>query len=161
MSDVESKLQELGLELPTSPASVANYVGAVRVGQLVFLSGHGPVRDGEVVSVGKLGRDLDVEEGYEAAQLAMLNCLSTLQTEIRDLDRVTRIVKLLGFVNSDPEFASQPAVMNGASDLLTKIFGDSVGRHARSAVGMTALPFGQSVEIEMIVEVAAGASKVR
>jgi enamine deaminase RidA (YjgF/YER057c/UK114 family) len=152
MSKAEEKLRELGLELPTPPAPVANYVGAVRTGTLVFVSGHGPVRDGDVIFKGKLGRDLDAKAGYEAARLVMLNCLASLKREIGDLDKVTRIVKLLGMVNSVPEFDQQPAVINGASDLLTKIFGDGIAKHARSAVGMSALPDGISVEIEMIVE---------
>ncbi len=153
MSKVEERLRKLGLELPPPPAPVANYVGAVRTGNLVFVSGHGPSRDGEFIYRGKLGRDVDTQTGYEAAQLVMLNCLASLKAEIGDLDRVTRIVKVLGMVNSAPDFAEQPQVINGASDLLTGVFGDAIGKHARSAVGMGALPFEISVEIEMVVEV--------
>lgn len=152
MGQVESKLAEMGLELPAPPAPVANYVRAVRTGNLVFVSGHGPSRDGKLVYRGKLGADLDVATGYEAARLVMLNCLTSLKQEIGELDRVTRVVKLLGMVNCAPDFGEQPEVINGASDLLTELFGER-GRHARSAVGMAALPRGIAVEIEMIVEV--------
>jgi len=152
MGQVESKLAEMGLELPAPPAPVANYVRAVRTGNLVFVSGHGPSRDGQLVYRGKLGADLDVATGYEAARLVMLNCLTSLKEEIGELDRVTRIVKLLGMVNCAPDFGEQPEVINGASDLLTELFGER-GRHARSAVGMAALPRGIAVEIEMVVEV--------
>ena len=153
MSKVEARLRDLGLQLPPPPRAVANYVGAVRSDNLVFVSGHGPFRGGEIAYIGKLGRELDAKAGYEAARLVMLNCLASLKAEIGDLDKVTRIVKLLGMVNSVPDFGEQPYVINGASDLLTKIFGDKIGKHARSAVGLGALPFGISVEIEMIVEI--------
>jgi enamine deaminase RidA (YjgF/YER057c/UK114 family) len=153
VSKVEQRLRDLGLQLPSPPRAVANYVGAVRSGNLVFVSGHGPFRDGQFVYIGKLGRELDTKAGYEAARVVMLNCLASLKSEIGDLDKVTRIVKLLGMVNSAPDFGEQPYVINGASDLLTEIFGEDVGKHARSAVGLGALPFGISVEIEMIVEI--------
>jgi enamine deaminase RidA (YjgF/YER057c/UK114 family) len=152
MTQVEAKLAELGLELPTPPSPLANYVRAVRTGNLVFLSGHGPTRDGKPAYVGKVGADLDVDTGYQAARLVMLNCLASLREEIGDLDRVTRVVKLLGMVNSAPDFGRQPEVINGASDLLVELFGER-GRHARSAVGMASLPRGIAVEIELIVEV--------
>ena len=148
----EERIKHLGLALPAPPCAVANYVGAVQTGNLVFVSGQGPIRDGEFAYQGKVGDDLDVEQGYQAARLAVLNCLSSLKQEIGDLARVRRIVKLLGFVNSAEGFTKQPAVINGASDLLVGVFGEQ-GRHARSAVGMAELPFGISVEIEMIVEV--------
>lgn len=151
-SAVERQLAELGKTLPPAPAAVANYVGAVRVGNLVFVSGHGPVQDGALIYRGKLGRDMDVETARQAAELVILNALASLKAEIGDLDRVKRIVKLLGMVNSAPDFGDQPKVIDGASNLLVALFGDR-GRHARSAVGMGALPFGISVEIEMIVEV--------
>ena len=151
-SKVEDRLQEVGLELPRPATPVANYVGAVTVGNIVWVSGHGPVRDGELVYKGKLGRDMDVATGREAAQLVILNALASLKAEIGSLDRVQRVVKLLGMVNSAPDFGDQPKVIDGASDLLTTIFGER-GKHARSAVGMAALPFGISVEIEMIVEI--------
>jgi enamine deaminase RidA (YjgF/YER057c/UK114 family) len=152
VSEVEQRLKAKGLELSQKPSPIANYVSSVRVGNLVFLSGHGPTRDGQLVFRGKLGVDMDVETGYQAAQQVALNLLSTLKNEIGDLDRVKRIVKLLGMVNCAPDFGQQPEVINGASDLLTEAFGDR-GRHARSAVGMQALPRGIAVEIEMIVEV--------
>ena len=152
MTQVEAKLAEMGLELPTPPPPVANYVRCVRTGSLVFVSGHGPTRDGNYLFQGKVGAERSVEDGYEAAKLVMLNCLSTLKQELGDLDRVRRVVKLLGMVNCTPDFGDQPKVINGASDLLVALYGEN-GRHARSAVGMGSLPGGITVEIEMIVEV--------
>lgn len=152
MSQAEDRLREKGLELPPPPSPMATYVEAVRTGNLVFVAGHGPSKDGQLVSKGKLGRDVDVDTGYQAAQLVCLNMLASLKVEIGDLDRVKRIVKLLGMVNCVPDFGQQPEVINGASDLLVHVFGER-GRHARSAVGMAGLPRGISVEIEMIVEV--------
>jgi enamine deaminase RidA (YjgF/YER057c/UK114 family) len=152
--EVEGRLAELGLALPTTmPEPVGNYVGAVTVGNLVFVSGHGPYRDGKLEYIGKVPSQVSFEDAVQAAQLVMLNCLADLKTEIGSLDRVKRIVKLLGMVNSDPDFDRQPKVINGASDLLTAIFGER-GHHARSAVGMGALPEQIAVEIEMIVEIA-------
>jgi enamine deaminase RidA (YjgF/YER057c/UK114 family) len=152
MSRVEERLRELGLEIPEPAPPIANYVPAVRTGNLVFLSGHGPRQAGTYVYLGKLGRELSVDDGYRAAQVVILSALASLKAEIGDLDRVRRVVKLLGMVNSAPDFHDQPAVINGASDLLVDIFGDA-GRHARSAVGMAELPMGISVEIELVVEV--------
>ena len=152
MSEVERKLQAMGLTLPSAPAPVANYVRAVQAGDLVFLSGHGPTRDGAWAYRGKLGREFSVAEGYEAAKLVMLNCLASLKEAVGDLDRVRRVVKLLGMVNGTPDFTRHPEVVNGASDLLVALYGDR-GRHARSAVGMVGLPFDSPVEIEMIVQV--------
>ncbi|MDQ7840322.1 MAG: RidA family protein [bacterium] len=149
---VEAKLAEMGLELPSAPRPVANYVRIVRTGNLLFVSGHGPYRDGKLQFVGKVGADLTVEEGYQAARLVALNCLASVKEALGDLDRVKRVVKLLGMVNCVPEFGQQPEVINGASDLLVELYGDA-GRHARSAVGMNALPRGIAVEIEMILEV--------
>ena len=152
MSQAEEKLHQMGLSLPPPPQPVANYVPAVRSGNLVFLAGAAPrLADGSLVT-GKLGSDLTVERGYEAARLCGLNLLANLKREIGDLDELRRIVKVLGMVNSAPEFGEQPKVINGASDLFVEVFGEK-GRHARSAVGMGALPFGIAVEIEMIVEV--------
>jgi enamine deaminase RidA (YjgF/YER057c/UK114 family) len=116
------------------------------------VSGHGPTRDGAYLFQGKVGAERTVEEGYEAAKLVMLNCLSTLKQELGDLDRVRQVVKLLGMVNCTPDFGDHPRVINGASDLLVALYGER-GRHARSAVGMGSLPGGITVEIEMIVEV--------
>jgi enamine deaminase RidA (YjgF/YER057c/UK114 family) len=149
----EKQLENLGLTLPAPGPAVGTYVGAVRVGQLVFVSGHGPLQDGEYVYRGKLGRDLDVAEGRKAAALVVLNILRTLREELGELTEVKRVVKLLVLVNSDPEFTDQPAVANGASDLLIEIFGTEVGAHTRSAVGMASLPFGISVEIEAVFAV--------
>ena len=149
----EERLAELGHELPPPNPAVATYVGAVRVGNLVFVSGHGPYKDGAYIYLGKLGRELDVETGQAAAALTIVNLLASLKAEIGELDRVKRVVKLLVMVNSDPEFGDQPRVANGASDLLVEIFGPERGSHARSAVGMGALPGGISVEIEGIFEV--------
>jgi enamine deaminase RidA (YjgF/YER057c/UK114 family) len=148
---VEERLKELGVEIPPAARPVANYVPAVRTGNLVFLSGHGPVEKDRLIT-GKLGRDLTVEEGYQAARTVSVGLLGSLKALIGDLEKVRRIVKLLGMVNCDPNFKDQPQVINGASDLLVEAFGER-GRHARSAVGMNALPLDIAVEIEMIVEV--------
>jgi L-ascorbate metabolism protein UlaG (beta-lactamase superfamily)/enamine deaminase RidA (YjgF/YER057c/UK114 family) len=152
-NDPEARLAELGIALPEAPSPVANYVNGVQTGNLIFLAGKGPVRpDGSEVR-GKLGVDLTIEEGYEAARITAVNQLAVLKTMLGDLSRVVRVVKVLGMVNADPDFVDQPAVINGFSDLIVEVFGDR-GRHARAAVGMATLPRGQAVEIEMIVEVA-------
>jgi enamine deaminase RidA (YjgF/YER057c/UK114 family) len=151
-SRVEDRLRELGHSLPERGPAVGNYVGAVRVGNLVFVSGHGPSRGGSFVYRGKLGQDMDIPTGQNAAEVAILNALASLKAEIGSLDRVKRVVKLLGMVNCTPDFGDQPKVIDGASNLLTRIFGDA-GKHARSAVGLVSLPFGIPVEIEMIVEI--------
>jgi enamine deaminase RidA (YjgF/YER057c/UK114 family) len=153
----EEKLRELGHELPEVAAPAASYVGAVRTGNLLFLAGHGPVTEGRMASIGKLGRDLDIDEGKRGAELVALSMLATIKQELGDLDRVKRIVKLLVMVNSTPDFEDAPKVANGASDLLVAVFGQERGAHARSAVGMASLPFGISVEIEGIFEVDDGA----
>ncbi|MEL7002278.1 MAG: RidA family protein [Bacteroidota bacterium] len=142
----EEKLKELNIELPEPTKPVANYVKAVRTGNLLFLSGHGSSIKG------KLGKDLTIEEGQEAARQTAISLLATTKAYLGDLSKVKRIVKVLGMVNSDPEFYDQPAVINGFSDLMVEVFGDK-GRHARSAVGMATLPSNIAVEIEMIVEV--------
>lgn len=149
---IEEKIEGLGLKLPEAPEPVANYVQAVRVGDLVFSAGQGPIVDGAPKYVGKVGEDLTMEEGYEAAKISALNCLSAIKTVIDDLDKIDRIVKVSGFVNSAPGFTDQSKVMNGASDLLVKIFGDK-GRHARGAIGSNELPLNNGVEIELIVKV--------
>ena len=153
MSEIESRLEQLGISLPAEPVPIANYVPGVRTGNLVYLSGLGPASraDGTTPS-GKVGRDLTTEEGYEAARLTGINILARMKGELGDLDRVRRVVKLLGMVNSAPDFNQQPAVVNGCSDLLVEVFGDR-GRHARSAVGMASLPNDIPVEIEIIIEV--------
>ena len=148
----EKKLKDLGIELPQAPKPLANYVPAVRAGSLLFVSGHGPYNDGMTVTSGKLGKELTIDQGYQTARNVALNCLASIKATIGDLDKVKRVVKLLGMVNCTEDFKDQPKVMNGASDLLAQVFGDA-GKHARSAVGMQALPNGIPVEIEMIVEV--------
>ena len=148
----EARLQELGIELPPIPPAVGNYVGAVAVGDILFVAGHGPFQDGRPQFIGKLGREFGVEEGQQAARLVALNMLATIRETVGSLDRVKRVVKLLCLVNSMPEFGDQPKVANGASDLLVELFGEERGKHARSAIGMGALPFGIAVEIEGIFE---------
>jgi len=151
--EIENKLKELGHELPAPRSqSVGNFIPAVKTGNLVFLSGHGPgLPGGGFLHVGKLGADVTIEQGYDCARLVMLNLLTSLKGEIGDLDRVGRIVKLLCMVNATPDFGDTPKVANGASDLLISLYGEP-GRHARSAVGMSTLPGGMPVEIEMVVE---------
>ena len=147
-----ARLAALGIELPTPPQPVANYVRAVTTGDLVFLAGHISLdEEGEVIR-GKLGDSLEVEQGVVAARRAAIGLLASLQQEIGSLDRVTRIVKVTGMVNSAPGFVEQSTVINGCSDLLVEVFGER-GKHARAAVGMASLPLGAAVEIEMIVEI--------
>ncbi len=150
--DFEQRLKDLKIELipPTKP--LANYVKAVRTGNLIFLSGSGPMKADGTMITGKVGRELSLEEGYEAAKRTAISLLSTLKDELGSLNKVKRIIKLLGMVNCTENFTDQPKVINGCSDLLVAIFGDK-GKHARSAVGMYSLPFNIAVEIEMIVEV--------
>ncbi len=150
--EIEAKLKEMGIELPAAVTPVANYVPAVRTGNLVFLSGHGPFKEDGSRITGKIGSDLTTEQGYQAARRVAIGLLGSLKAVIGDLDKVERVVKLLGLVNCTPEFADQPKVINGASDFLVDVFGDR-GKHARSAVGTNALPLNIAVEIEMIVEV--------
>jgi enamine deaminase RidA (YjgF/YER057c/UK114 family) len=150
--DPEAKLREMGLTLPAAAPPVANYVRAVRTGNLVFLAGHGEC-SAEGRLTGKVGSERTIEEGYASARRVGLCLLASLKQEIGDLRKVTRIVKVLGMVQSAPDFTDHPRVINGFSDLMVAVFGDR-GRHARSAVGMAALPANISVEIEMIVEVA-------
>ena len=149
----EAKLKELGVTLPDPPKPVANYVPVVRVGDLLFLSGVLPSRDGQLVMTGKLGQDLSIEQGMEASRIAVLNGLSIIRSEAGSLDRVKRIVKMVGHIASAPGFTDQPQVLNGASDLLVSLFGEA-GRHARVAVGAAELPRQAPVEIELIVQVA-------
>jgi len=149
---IESRLAELGITLATPRPPQANYVSAVTTGNHVYLSGTGPYRPDGTIMTGKVGDTATLEDGQAAARLTMLALLANLRAEIGSLDRVKRIVKLLGMVNCTPDFQQQPEVINGASDLLVEIFGER-GRHARSAVGMAALPRNITVEIEMIVEI--------
>ena len=147
---VEQRLSDLGIELPSVTPPAASYVSAVRTGNLVYLSGAGPVAPGEPVPTGKVGTDVSTEEAAMHARQVALNLLATLRAELGDLDRARRVVKLLGMVNAAPDFTEHSKVINGCSDLLVEVFG--VG-HARSAVGVGSLPFGMTVEIEAIVEV--------
>ncbi|MEO9871452.1 RidA family protein [Ekhidna sp.] len=150
--DIEDRIAEKGIVLPELSAPVANYVHAVRTGNLVFLAGKGPTKpEGGYIS-GKVGADLTVEQGYEAAKLVAAAQLAALKLEIGDLNKVVRVVKVLGMVNCTPDFGNQPEVINGFSDTIVEVFGDR-GKHARAAVGMGSLPRNIAVEIEMIVEV--------
>ena len=148
---IEQELGKLGFTLPT-PKPVGAYVPAVRVGELVFTAGQGPMVDGKPKFTGKLGREITEEQGYQAAQLCIVNCLACVKSVIGDLDKIEQVVKLLGFVASVDGFTRQPWVMNGASELLIKLFGDK-GKHARSAIGANELPMGIPVEVEMVVRV--------
>ena len=149
---VEEKLKSMGYTLPEPPPPAGSYVPYVRTGNLVYLAGVGPRdADGNTLK-GKVGSDLTVEEGYAAARLCALNSLANLKAGLGDLDKVTRVVKVLGMVNGDPDFTAHPAVINGYSDLMVELFGEN-GKHARSAVGMGGLPGGMAVEVEVIFEV--------
>lgn len=148
----EHRLKQLGLELPPTPTPVANYVPAVRVGQFVYASGQTPTVEGKPIVTGKLGRELTVAQGQEAARLAVLNCLAQVRWLVGSLDAVDRIVKMTGYVASAEGFGDQPAVINGASLLLEDIFGEA-GKHARAAVGVAELPALAPVEVELIVTV--------
>ena len=152
LKSFEARLKELKIELPPAPKPIASYVPAVQTGNLVFLAGQGPIRDGRVTSSGKVGAELTEEQGYKAARETVLVALAALKAEIGSLDRVKRIVKVNGFVNSAPGFNRQPWVVNGASDLLVEIFGDA-GKHARTWVGVSELPLNIPVEVEIVVEV--------
>lgn len=150
---IDAHLADLGITLPAATAPVANYVPYVVAGNLVHISGQITMENGELKFVGKLGKDYQVEDGQKAARLCALNLVAQLKSAIGDLNKVTRVVKLNAFVNSDPAFTDQPKVVNGASDTMVEIFGDA-GKHARSAVGVASLPLGVAVEIDGIFEVA-------
>ncbi len=150
ISKAEARLGELGLRLPEAPTAAAAYIPAVREGNLLFTAGQIPFINGEVKYAGKIGKDLTLEEGYEAAKICALNCLSVIKNEIGDLDKVKKIIKVNGYINSSSDFTRQHLVLNGASELLQKIFSDS-GKHARSAIGVNTLPLNAAVEVEMIV----------
>lgn len=150
----ENRVKELGLALPPPPKPAANYVSAVRTGSLLYLAGHGPLgQDGKPILVGKVGGKLSLEQGYDAARQTGLNCLATIRWALGSLDRVKRIVKVLGMVNTTPDFTKTPQVINGFSDLMVEVFGPAIGSHARAAVGMATLPQGIPVEIEVILEI--------
>lgn len=150
---IEQRLIDHDIELPEAAAPAANYVPTVRSGNMLYVSGQVPVWNGGVRHVGKLGADISVEEGQTCARLCGLNVIAQAKAALGDLDRVARVVKLVGFVNCTPEFGDQPKVVNGASDLMAEVFGDK-GKHARSAVGVASLPFGVAVEVEAILEIA-------
>jgi enamine deaminase RidA (YjgF/YER057c/UK114 family) len=147
----EARLKELNITLPPVPSPVANYVDSVRVGNLLFLAGNTPAPDWKFK--GKIGKDLTMQEGYDTARQVGLIMLAKVRAAVGSLDRVKRVVKVLGMVNSAESFGDQPRVVNGFSDLMVEVFGEAIGKHARSAVGMAGLPFNNAVEVEMIVEV--------
>jgi len=150
--EIEKRLAEAGITLPAAPKPVASYVPVKKCGNLLYTSGQLCTVDGKLKYTGKVGKEVTLEEAYEAARIAAINCLAVIKQQIGSLDQIKQIVKVVGYVASDPGFTDQPKVVNGASDLLVEIFGDK-GIHARSAVGAVALPLNAPVEIEMIVEV--------
>jgi enamine deaminase RidA (YjgF/YER057c/UK114 family) len=149
---IEEKIEELGFNLPEPPKPLAAYVPALTAGDLVFTAGQIPLAEGKLIYTGKVGRDLSEEEGRKASEICALNCLSAIKGVIGELDRIEQVIKLSVFVNSAEGFTNQPAVANGASELMEKIFGKR-GSHTRSAVGVNELPKDASVEIEMVVKV--------
>lgn len=151
--DTEKRLNDLGIELPSVPKPIGTYVGGVRVGNLLFMSGCGPRRNDGTLITGKLGADLTVELGYDAARIVGLNMLANIRSVVGSLDRIERVVKVHGMVNCTPEFFEMPKVINGFSDLFVELLGTERGRGARSAVGMAALPNLIAVEVEMVLEV--------
>ncbi len=152
---IDARLAELGIELPQAPAPAANYVPFVVTGNLVFVAGQVTVWNGEIRFKGRLGDDMDVDEGYRAARLCGLNLIAQAKEAAGgDLDRIKRVVKLGGFVNSTADFTDQPKVVNGASDLMAEVFGDDLGPHARFAVGAASLPLGVAVEVDGVFELA-------
>jgi enamine deaminase RidA (YjgF/YER057c/UK114 family) len=154
MGKIDSRLAELGITLPTPAVPVANYVGFVRTGNLVFTAGQVTLKDGKFEYIGKVGKEISLEDANKAARLCAINILSQVRAACDgDLDRVKRVVKLVGFVNAVPEFTDHPKVINGASDLMVEVFGDA-GKHARSAVGSGSLPLNVAVEVEAVVEIA-------
>jgi enamine deaminase RidA (YjgF/YER057c/UK114 family) len=149
MSTPEKRLAELGLELPEVVAPLASYVPAARAGAFVYTAGQLPIAGGELVATGKVGAEVDADRANELARLCALNAIAALRAEVGELSRVRRIVKVVGFVASAPDFTGQPQVVNGASELLGAVLGEA-GRHARSAVGVAALPLGSPVEVELV-----------
>lgn len=148
---IEEKLIALGIVLPAPPASAGSYIPVVITGNLAFVSGQIPVQDGKIKYEGKVGKDLSMEAGQLAARLCAINGLAQLKHAIGSLDRISRFVKVTGYVNCEPTFADQPKVVNGASDFLVQVFGDN-GKHARAAVGVSSLPLNSAVEVEFIAE---------
>jgi enamine deaminase RidA (YjgF/YER057c/UK114 family) len=152
MGILELRLEKMGIVLPEIPKPVAAYIPAKQTGNLVFTAGQLPMVNGELISKGLLGQDVEIDEANKAAKICTLNALAAIKGVIGDLDRIKQIVRVVGYVASVPTFTQQPAVVNGASELLLEIFGEN-GKHARSAVGMAVLPLNASVEIELTVEV--------
>lgn len=152
MSTPEQRLVELGIELPPYTPPVGAYVNALTAGDLIFVAGHGPVRDGRPAYLGRVPTEVSVADATDAARLTMLNCLATLRGHLGSLDRVTQIVKVLGLIRATEDFAEHPTVLNGASALLAEVFGERA-MHTRSAIGVASLPFGIPVEIEMTVRI--------
>ncbi|MDM5196689.1 RidA family protein [Fictibacillus enclensis] len=149
---VESKIKELGIELPEAPSPLANYVTINRSRNLLFTSGSGCFKDGKPLYQGRLGEDISIEQGYDAARITALNLLSIVKKEVGDLNKVKKVVKLLGFVSCTNDFYDHPQVINGASDLLVEVYGEK-GKHARSAIGTNVLPLNLPVEIELVLEI--------
>ena len=149
---IEKRLDALNIILPSPPKPVGSYVAVVITGKLAFVSGQIPIKDGKIIYAGKVSKDLSVEDAQKAARLCVINALAQLKAELGNLDRISKIVKVSGFVNSPPEFTDQPKVINGASDLLFEIFGQK-GQHARIAVGVSSLPLNSAVEIDLIAEI--------
>lgn len=149
---IEEKLKELGYSLPEAPKPLAAYIPAIKEGNLVFTAGQLPLVAGQLKCKGKPGKNVSEEEAIKAAEICAINCLSVVKSVIGDLDKIERIVKITVFVNSSPDYESQPKIANGASEFLVKLFGEN-GKHARSAVGVSSLPMGASVEVEMIAKV--------
>lgn len=152
MSEIENRLKNLGLVLPEVSAPLAAYIPAKKTGHVIFTAGQLPLLKGELICKGLLGQDVDVEQAYQAARICTLNALAAIKGVIEDLDQIVQVVRVVGYVASTSTFTQQPAIVNGASELLLEIFGE-VGKHARSAVGVASLPINASVEIELIVEV--------
>lgn len=152
MSKIEEKLNSLGIQLPEPAKPLAAYISAKQTGNFVFTAGQLPLVEGNLVATGLLGRDIDVEEAKAAAQICVVNALSAVKGVIGDLDKIKQVVRVVGYVASAQEFTQQPAVINGASELLLEVFGDA-GRHARSAVGVAVLPLNAAVEVELTVEI--------
>ncbi|BBI33427.1 RidA family protein [Cohnella abietis] len=152
MSQIEKRLEQLGIQLPAAPAPKFTYLPCNRTGNLLYLSGQDCRINGVLMYEGKLGQEITIEQGQAAAKQTIINCLAELKNYLGDLDRVVKIVKMLGLVNSAPGFSDQPYVINGASDFLVEVFGEN-GKHARSAIGTNELPFNTPVEIEIIVEI--------
>lgn len=149
---IDERLEALNILLPSPPKPVGSYVPVVVTGKIAFVSGQIPINNGKIIHAGKVSKDLSVEDAQKAARLCVINALAQLKTELGSLDRISKIVRVSGFVNSPPEFTDQPKVINGASDLLFEIFGQK-GQHTRLAVGVSSLPLNSAVEIDLIVEI--------